>query len=120
MKTIHLLVLVILGIFLMPTPTFACGGNSKKHSCTKEMSSGMDKKDCCESHSKSKNHDGCNGKCGQALCSTPVVNIGIFSYLQLEIKNNSFNFSTKKQKFYQSETFTSDGYSSIWLIPKIS
>ncbi|UQD57011.1 hypothetical protein [Flavobacterium sp. K5-23] len=83
MKIIHIIVLVILGTFLMPTTTFACGGNSKKQSSTKAMSSVRDKKDYFESHSNSKNIEGCNEKCGQELCGSSVVSLGITSSLQL-------------------------------------
>jgi hypothetical protein len=122
MKKAHMLLIVLLGIFLMPTSTFACGDNSAKNSCSKEMSSKTGMKDCCSKDSKSKNnkHNGCNGKCGHAMCSVPSLSIGIVSSIPLEIDDNVFNFSIQKQKFYHSEAVTSDGYSSIWLIPKIS
>ena len=121
MKKIHMLFIVLLGVFLMPTSTFACGSHSEKNSCAKEMSSKTGMKDCCskDSKSKSKKHDGCNGKCGHAMCSVSSLNIGIVSSIPLEMDDNVFNFSTKKQKFHQSVSFTSAGYSSIWLIPKI-
>lgn len=121
MKKIHMLLIVLLGVFLMPTSTFACGDHSGKNSCAKEMSSKTPMKDCCgkDSHSKSKKHNGCNGKCGHAMCSVQSLNIGIVSSVPLEIDDDVFNFSSKKQKFYQSVSFTSAGYSSIWLIPKI-
>jgi len=85
------------------------------------MSSKTGMKDCFSKDSKSKNktHNGCNGKCGHAMCSVPSLNIGIVSSIPVEIDDNVFNFSTKKQKFYQSVSFTSAGYCSIWLIPKI-
>ena len=121
MKKIHIVLIVLLGIFLMPTATFACGNHSEKNSCSKEMSSKTGMKDCCssDSHSKSKNHNGCNGKCGHAMCSVSSFNIGVVSSITSEVQDNVFNFSTKKQKYYQSASFTSAGYSSIWLIPKI-
>lgn len=117
-----MLLIVLLAVFLMPSGAFACGSHSEKNSCSKEMSSKTGMKDCCskDSHSKSKKQKGCNGKCGHTLCSVSSVNIGIVSSIPVEIKDNIFNFSTKKQKFYQSVSFTSAGYSNIWLIPKIS
>ena len=121
MKNFHILLIVLFGFLLMPTSTIACENNSKKKSCDKEMSSSIEKKDCCDnnSHSNGKNHNGCNGKCGHALCSSTSVNIGITSAIQFEIQDDIFNFSTEKQKFHQSVSITSAGYSSIWLIPKI-
>jgi hypothetical protein len=32
---------------------------------------------------KSKKHNGCNGKCGHAMCSVPL-NIGIVSFIPLD------------------------------------
>lgn len=121
MKKHHILLIVLFGFFMMPNTTFACG-NSDSGSCTMEMSSKSNKKDCCskDSHSKKSQHKGCNGKCGHALCSTSSVNIAVSSYSQFEIHSANFNFLSEKQKFYQSVSFTSAGYSSIWLIPKIS
>ncbi|MFT5254637.1 MAG: hypothetical protein ACI87N_003714 [Flavobacteriales bacterium] len=121
MKKIHVLLIVLLGVFLMPTSTFACGDHSGKNSCSKEMSSKAGMKDCCskDSNSKSKKHNGCNGKCGHAMCSAPSLHIGIVHSNPIENDDDVFNFSTKKPKFYQSVSFTSAGYSSIWLIPKI-
>jgi hypothetical protein len=50
------------------------------------------------------------------LCSAPSVNTAIPHYNQFEIKSSNFNFSSEKQKFYQSVSFTSAGYAAIWLI----
>ena len=121
MKKFHFIVIVLFGFLMMPNPTFACG-NSSSGSCSMEMSSKTKSKDCCEkdSHSKSNKHKQCNGKCGKALCSTPSVNTAIPSHAQFEIKSESISFLSERQKFYQSVSFTSAGYSSIWLIPKIS
>jgi hypothetical protein len=121
MKKFHIILIVLFGFFTMPNTTFACG-NSDSGSCTMEMSSKNKTKDCCSKDSQSKNnkHNGCDGKCGKALCSTPSVNTAIASYAQFEIDNAIFNFSTEKQKFYQSISFTSAGYTDLWLIPKIS
>lgn len=120
MKKFHILLIVLFGFVMMPNTTFACG-NSDSGSCTMEMSSKNKTKDCCSKDSQSKNnkHNGCNGKCGKALCSTPSVNTAIPSAFQFEMQSANFNFSAEKQKFYQMISFTSAGYSSLWLIPKI-
>ena len=120
MKNFHILLIVLFGFFLMPNTTFACG-NSSTSSCGMEMSSKTKKKDCCEkdSQSKSSEHNSCNGKCGHALCSSSSVNTAVDSFFQFEIQSSNFNFSTEKQKFNHLISFTSAGYSTIWLIPKI-
>ena len=105
----------------MPSSTYACGSSSGNHSCKMEMSSKTKKMDCCSKKSKSKEtkDKGCSGKCGESMCSVSSVNIGIVSSVQYEILNLVFNFSDKKQNFSPAVSFPSDGYSSLWLIPKI-
>jgi hypothetical protein len=53
-----------------------------------------------------------------AMCSVTSLNIGIVSPIPLAVEDNVFNFSNKRQKFHQSVSFTSAGYSSIWLYLK--
>ncbi|KDN56874.1 hypothetical protein FEM21_03770 [Flavobacterium seoulense] len=85
------------------------------------MSSKTKKMDCCSKKSKSKESKdkGCSGKCGQSMCSVSSVNIGIAATIHYGIPNAIFSFSEKKQNFSHSISLTSDGYSSLWLIPKI-
>ncbi|MES2240413.1 MAG: hypothetical protein V4497_09165 [Bacteroidota bacterium] len=121
MNKIYIIVLVLLGFFLMPGATYACGSGSGNHSCKMEMSSKTKGMDCCNKKSNSKHtkNKGCTGKCGESMCSVSSVNIGIASSIQYEILNVVFNFSDKKQNFSNSVSFPSDGYTSLWLIPKI-
>lgn len=126
MKKLYILLIVIFGFLLMPSNTFACGNScgkkTEKHSCKKETSSKQDKDGCCsnDSNSKSKNHNGCGGKCGHAKCGCTIVTNGFTATIELNFKNNNFDFSTEKQKFSNTETFISSGFHSLWLIPKIS
>lgn len=121
MNKIYIILIVLLGFFLMPSATYACGSSSGNHSCKMEMSSKTKMKDCCSKKSKSKESKdkGCSGKCGQSMCSVSPVNIGIATAIQYEILNAVFSFSEKKQNFSHSVSFPSDGYASLWLIPKI-
>lgn len=121
MNKIYIIVFVLLGFFLMSGATYACGSGSGNHSCKMEMSSKTKMKDCCskKSNSKESKDKGCSGKCGQSMCSVSSVNIGITSSIQYEILNTAFSFSEKKQNFSHTISFPSDGYVSLWLIPKI-
>ena len=121
MNKIYIILIVLLGYFLMPDITYACGSGSGSHSCKMEMSSKTKMKDCCskKSNSKESKDKGCSGKCGQSMCSVSSVNIGITSSIQYEILNTAFSFSEKKQNFSHAISFPSDGYVSLWLIPKI-
>ena len=123
MKKYHFILLLLLGIFFMPNNTYACGTCSDKHPAKKEISSKADKDNCCDSdssHSKSKDHDGCGGKCGHSKCACPSVSNGFTVSSEIVLKNNSFDFSSKKQKFSNTETSISSGFYFLWLIPKIS
>ncbi|TDD97077.1 hypothetical protein [Flavobacterium cellulosilyticum] len=122
MKKFHIFMLfVTLGFFLMPAITMACEMKSEKSCCNKEMSSKDNSKDCCKkSKDSTKNHDGnCNGKCGHNNCTTSSVPFNLAFY-ELKIKNNNFDFSENKQNYFHSEASISSGFSSLWLIPKIS
>lgn len=121
MNKIHFILIVLLGFFLMPGTSYACGSDSGNHSCKMEMSSKTKMKDCCskKTTSKESKDKGCSGKCGQSMCNVSSVNIGITSTIQYEILNMNFNFSEKKQNFSNTVSVLSDGYTSLWLIPKI-
>lgn len=107
----------------MPSTAMACGNsNSSKKSCSMEMTSKSDsKKSCCGTKSCSKNEKqkSCSGKCGHAACTTSSVSMSFILNSSFETTINFFDFSSEKQKFYSSDAILSDGYSSIWLIPKI-
>ncbi|RTY67139.1 hypothetical protein [Flavobacterium sp. LB2P53] len=121
MKKFHILLIVVLGFLLMPAVTFACENNSSKHSSSKETSSKMDKEDCCKdnSHSKTKNDQGCGGKCSHSKCGcASSCNTSVFIN-ELNFNKNIFNFFSEKQNFYNYETSISSGFNSLWLIPKI-
>ena len=124
MNKFHILVIVLFGFLMMPSSSLACENNSAKHFSRKETSSKMDddKDDCCkkDNHSKTKSHNGCEGKCNHSRCG--CASSCNSSILINELKFNSifFNFLSEKQKFSNSETFISSGFYSLWLIPKIS
>lgn len=121
MNRFRILLIVILGLFLMPTITFACEKIVVNHSCTKETSK-PEQDNCCYNmnHPGNKNHDGCGGKCGHSMCDCASLCNGSITFLnELEFKSNLFNFYLEKQEFYCSETFISSGFHSLWLIPKI-
>lgn len=121
MNKLHFLTIVLFGFLLMPSNTFACGNDSSKHSCKKEVSSKTDKDDCCrgDNHSKNEKGGGCNGKCGHSNCVTISIQFSVV-FFEIQFKNNNFDFSEKKSNYFNSEDNLSSGFSSLWLIPKIS
>ena len=125
MKKFHILLVVLLGFFLMPNSTLACGNSSEKKSCKKEISSSKTiKKSCCKTDdSKDKGDKGCKGNCGHSKCSCsstcPTTLLNLFC--EITFKKNIFNYSiVEKVKFSYQSSSISDGFYSIWLLPKIS
>ena len=121
MNKFHIFVLVLSGFLLMPNNSFGCDNNSAKQTSSKETSSKMEKEDCCknDSHSKTKNHEGCGGKCNHSKCGCASSCNTSVSINELNFNKNIFNFFSEKQNFYNYETFISSGFNSLWLIPKI-
>ena len=118
MKKAYYILIVLLGIFLMPSTTMACGNATK----SKEMSTHSNtKKSCCGTKSCSKNQKqkACNGKCGHSICSNSSVSLSFLPTATFENALQFFDFYTKKQKFSASVSIPLDGFSTIWLIPKI-
>lgn len=103
----------------------ACGVSLNKHSCKKEVSSSKSqKKSCCSNDSsKEKENKDCNGNCGHSKCgctfaSSPSSVIILF---ELNYKSNLFYLSSiEKDNFSTTSSPLSDGYYSIWLLPKIN
>ena len=115
--------LVALGFFLMPSISFACEMKSEQSCCSKEMSSSNgEKMDCCkkEQQSKGKQDKDNKGKSKHSSCSCFVFHISVIIPFETESKFLCVDLLDKKDKFNQSETTISSGFSSIWLIPKIS
>lgn len=107
----------------MPISIYACG--NKSHSCKKEALSNTEKpqnKDCCGNSKSSKNR-GCAGKCGHSKCGCSSGSSSCFSTnLTIEIlsPNNNLNFFTNQRNCFSDYSIAiSDGFYSIWLIPKI-
>lgn len=125
MKRFHIILILLVGILFMPTSAIACGNKTSKKSCDKEVScSTSEKKECCcTDKSNTEENKGCNGNCDNSLCgcastcTTPTV-----SFLpQINFETRIFNFpAVEKVNFPNSPSSISDGFYSIWLIPKIS
>jgi hypothetical protein len=117
--------MLLFGFLLMPSITFACGksceSKTEKRCCKKETSSNKpEKKSCCSKDDNSESNDdkGCGGKCG---CSSTCPSTPLNLFTDITFQNNIFNFSSiEKVKFLYTTPSISDGFYSIWLIPKIS
>lgn len=124
-KKIYILFFFLtIGLFLTPSPTYACGNNTEKTSCEKGPTSKEVKdsceKDCCKkNHSTKKDQHGCNGKCDHSSCTTTTLQFSLIAINEFEFNNNLFNFSLEKSISYHKTASISDGFTSIWLPPKI-
>ena len=118
---IHIFTIILMiGFFLSPSFTYACGTKTEKICCKKETSLKDNEKDCCKkSEQSNKNQEGCSGKCGHSNCTTSTVSFSLISLFEIEFKSNYFVFNTRKQKFYYNEANISSGFYSVWSPPKI-
>ncbi|MTH17214.1 hypothetical protein GKZ88_16690 [Flavobacterium sp. LC2016-01] len=107
----------------MSTASYACGKSSEKSSCEKKAASSEKDshaclKDCCKKDSHSKK--GCSGKCDHAGCTISGLQLSLVIQNEMELNNNTFNLTFKKPIGYYKNSTISDGFTSIWLIPKIN
>ena len=122
-KKIYILVFILTGLFLTSGSTYACGKSSEQ-SCEKKIASKKDngscEKDCCKKSHESKNEKhGCNGKCDHSNCTTSALYYSVITANEFEFNNNLFNFSLENTVPYYKNINISDGFTSIWLRPKI-
>ncbi|MFH6944464.1 hypothetical protein [Flavobacterium sp. FlaQc-50] len=124
-KTCILFLFLTIGFFLIPSHGFACGNKTEKNTPKKEISSDKKEKDnctkdCCKNTNpaEKEQHD-CDGKCSHTNCTTSSLQFSIPASNDFELQTSSFNFSTKKTISYYNEANISDGFTSIWLPPKI-
>lgn len=119
-KKVHILFLILtLGFFLTSGTSYACGKSSEKTSCEKKVTSTKANSDSCQKDCCKKDKHDCNGKCDHSGCTTSGLQFSLISENVLDFNTNTFNFSLEKPISYYTETPVSDGFTSIWLPPKI-
>lgn len=120
-RQISIMLIVMLGFFLTPTLTYACGKShtQTEKSCCDKKTSQTDKKDCCKNKSShnQKDNDNCGGKCGNSSCHCPPISFGFVPTLS-EPKYSVLVVS-KRQFFFYTNPYLSSGFHSIWQPPKI-
>ena len=119
-KKAHILFLFLtLGFFLQSGTGYACGKSSEKNSCEKKVTSTKTNSDSCQKDCCKKDQHGCNGKCDHSGCTVSGLQFSLISENEFDFNSNTFNFSLEKPTVYYTETSVSDGFTSIWLPPKI-
>jgi len=108
----------------MSSTGYACGRAEEKMNCEKKATSKKEnsdscQKDCCKTTKKDKKgQHGCSGKCDHSGCTTSFLQFSLITN-DIDLSNNLFNFSSEKQISYYNTSSISDGFTSIWLPPKI-
>ena len=77
-----------------------------KHTSKKEIVSKRENNNCCDrgSQSKTKNNEGCGGKCGSSKCACPSFINAFTVSSEFNLKNIILNFSFKKEKYFNATT----------------
>lgn len=121
MRKFHIILLVTLGLFLIPSITYACGSKADKKCCKKEASAKSEKKECCNKSSDSDDDEGCAGKCGNASCSCPtMVNVSLPVLPTTYLDNYTAIIALEKKAFHYAEVHVSSAFDRLRLPPKIS
>lgn len=116
--------LLVLGMFLMPTKSYAC--NMSSETTQKECSQANNKKvkDCCKASSSckknTKKHKKCEGNCKDNSCHCSSTISKISGSIIEEIKTNNFIAKLPKQKYAFKQAYISSNFHFIWQPPKIS
>lgn len=122
MKKYHIILLLFLGVIFTPLNAFACGKDAVKHSCKMEHSSKKSKKECCCCGKKSDKDKSSNGSCSHSKCgcsSTCQTSVTLPEFFtNYTSENSDFSF-VEKIKFFYTYLPVSNGFQTIWLIPKI-
>ncbi|MDA6069468.1 hypothetical protein NJT12_07550 [Flavobacterium sp. AC] len=111
---------------MMSNTGYACGKAEEKTSYEKNTTSKKNvadscQKDCCKKNQNSKkDQHGCNRKCDHSGCTTSGLLYSLVTANEFEFNNNLFNFSFEKTTPYYKNISISDGFTSIWLPPKIN
>ncbi len=124
MKRFLLFIFLIFSTFLLPEIAVACSNTNEKI-VGKEISRPIEEqqKSCCNDENKSENHkNGCSNKCEHSCCGCAITSsstaFNLVSENTLKFTNTLF-FVLKEAKFSYISKAISDGFLSIWLIPKI-
>lgn len=115
-KKAFIVLILTLGFFLIPSINHACNSGHTKEIVTKDKSTCA--KRCCEKDSKKEKHN-CTGKCCNSGCHTSTLQFSILTSNDFDLQNDLFNFSLKNAVSYYNGATISDGFTSIWLRPKI-
>lgn len=125
MKKYHIILFLLLGLFLVPGSVMACDMDNSKSICEKEITTSNTYKKCCcgNDNSNESENKGCEGNCMDSKCgctsSCTSVSLSFLADSNFTFQEVYFSIF-KKVSFSYTTPSISDGFHSIWLIPKIS
>jgi hypothetical protein len=123
-----LIALVLFGFLLVSDQAWACGKKEPTKSCCSNNAAVEKNDSCCEASSDktcctSDTEKGCDGTCNHAGCNCAatcsVTPVSLVFYTGYDYTLTNFPTFKKGHFLYQIPSL-SDGFTSIWLIPKIS
>lgn len=124
MRKYHIILFLLLGFFLTPGSVMACDMENSKSTCEKKNTTNNTDKECCCGNDNSENESkGCEGNCmdSKCGCASSCVSVSLSFLADSNFTFQEVFFSTfKKVSFSYTTPSISDGFYSIWLIPKIS
>lgn len=118
-KNFYIISLIVFGFFLKSNMIFACNNYSEKNSFKKEASCKTESKNCCNDNSKGQKSKGCHGKCGHSNCTVSSVHAALIAPFSAETKTEFSFLHLENENFKNLKTTVSDGFHSLWIIPKI-
>lgn len=120
MQKTTFILLLFLGFFLMSGNSYACEKHVKMNHHKTETTSSASRKSCCKE--KSGDKKGCEGSCGHSSCKCSSAcnsfSAATVSYLFSESNVVDYSFTSLVKTGHTTPSI-SDGFSSLWLIPKI-
>lgn len=125
-----LILLLLLGFFLMPVWSYACGSDmadTEISCCAGDQTCGQEPSgtvpgSCCSGDASGEEACGrdCEGACGQSACSCPITHSNFaLPVLSFDWEGIRFRYVFQKTKFHDKEFYLSSGFYTVWLPPKI-
>lgn len=114
MNKFSAILILLLGLLLAPSDSYACGKGAS-HACKKEKKAVTDS--CC---GKKQGGEPCKGKCGHSSCGCTTIVTAIAMAGNDYIPLSRIASPSQKSGFSYAAPSVSDGFFTIWLIPKIS
>ena len=135
-KFLILFLIVLFGSFLLPKQVTACKKKTEsieveKSCCKKSLKEKSkenpkenqenittEKKSCCEKTHKSIKKSACKGECNDCSCDNTCSNIALM--LPFATENEKLSFFIIPSNYFETKSYLSTGFISIWIPPNIS